>query len=262
MAVLEAYQIEKRFGSGNRMVQALQNINLKIADGEFVAIVGPSGCGKTTFLHIVGGFTPRSAGIILVDGKPVEKPGPDRGVMFQDFALYPWRSVLGNVGWGLEVQGWSKKAREEKALRYLNMVGLAAFSKYYPSQLSGGMKQRVALARVLAFEPGVLLMDEPFGALDVQTRELMQEELAKIHQQTRKTVLFVTHDIEEAVYLADRVVIFTARPGQIKEILEINLPRPRQIEIKKTTQYTTYRNQIWDLLRDEVLTAHRDEERI
>ncbi len=261
MAILEAQNIEKRFGQGSKEIVALHDISLKINDGEFVAIVGPSGCGKTTFLHILGGFVPKSSGSVTVDGLQVNSPGPDRGMMFQDFALYPWRTVIGNVAWGLEVQGTPKKEREAIAEKYLSMVGLTAFRKHYPGQLSGGMKQRVALARVLAFEPGVLLMDEPFGALDVQTRELMQEELASIHQQTGKTVLFITHDIEEAVYLADRVIVFTARPGRIKDVLTIDLPRPRQIELKKTGEFLHYRNLIWDLLREEVLKAHYDQER-
>lgn len=256
MAVLEAQQIEKWFGH----TEALHEISLTVHDGEFVAVVGPSGCGKTTLLHILAGFVPKTGGLVTVDGKAVNRPGPDRGVMFQDLALYPWRNVLGNVTWGLEVQGRPRREREAIAERYLNMVGLNAFRKHYPAQLSGGMKQRVALARVLAFEPGVLLMDEPFGALDVQTRELMQEELAKIHQQTGKTVLFITHDIEEAIYLADRVVVFTARPGRIKEVVRIELPRPRHIELKKSAAFMEYRNRIWDLLREEVLKAHHYEE--
>ncbi len=261
MAVLEAQHIEKRYGEGVKQTVALHEISLGVSDGEFVAIVGPSGCGKSTFLHILGGFVSKNAGEVMVDGKLVNRPGPDRGMMFQDLALYPWRTVMGNVTWGLEAQGRSKSEQAEIAGRYLNMVGLTSFSKHYPGQLSGGMRQRVALARVLAFEPGVLLMDEPFGALDVQTRELMQEELARIHQQTGKTVIFVTHDIEEAIYLADRVVVFTARPGRIKEIVSVGLPRPRTIELKKSPDFLDYRNRIWDLLREEVLKAYQDEER-
>jgi NitT/TauT family transport system ATP-binding protein len=195
---------------------------------------------------------------MLLSGKPVVGPGPDRGMLFQEFALFPWRSVIGNVGWALEVQGVPKAERACRAERYLKLVGLSNFADAYPTELSGGMKQRVALARVLAFEPEVLLMDEPFGALDAQTRELMQEELHTIWQMTRNTVLFVTHDIEEAVYLGDRVVVFTARPGRLKEEITIDLPRPRTIELKKTPEFLAYRNRVWDCLRAEVLKARED----
>jgi len=193
-----------------------------------------------------------------IEGRPVLGPGPDRGMLFQEFALFPWRSIIGNVGWALEVQGVPKEKRIEIAERYLKLVGLLQFKDHYPGELSGGMKQRVALARVLAFEPQVLLMDEPFGALDAQTRELMQEELNAIWQQTRRTVLFVTHDIEEAIYLSDRVIVFTARPGRLKEEVRIDLPRPRGIEVKKDPAFLAYRNRIWDLLREEVLKARAE----
>jgi NitT/TauT family transport system ATP-binding protein len=231
---------------------------LSVEEGEFVAIVGPSGCGKSTFLHILGGFEPHDGGTMLLNGAPVKGPGPDRGMLFQEFALYPWRSVIGNVAWGLEVQGKPKTERIEIAERYLKLVGLSSFRDAYPAELSGGMKQRVALARVLAFEPRILLMDEPFGALDAQTRELMQEELNAIWQQTRNTVLFVTHDIDEAIYLADRVIVFTARPGRIKDEIRIKLERPRRIDVKKTAAYMGYRNSVWDLLREEVLKAREE----
>src|SRR5262249_52913287 len=204
--------------------------------------------GKSTFLHILGGFEPHDAGTMLLNGAPVAGPGPDRGMLFQEFALYPWRSVIGNVVWGLEGQGKPKAERIAVAERYLKLLGLSAFRDAYPAELSGGMKQRVALARVLAFEPRILLMDEPFGALDAQTRELMQEELNAIWQQTRNTVLFVTHDIDEAVYLADRVVVFTARPGRIKDEIRIELERPRRIDVKKAAAYVSYRNRVWDSL--------------
>jgi NitT/TauT family transport system ATP-binding protein len=180
-------------------------------------------------------------------------------MLFQDFALFPWRSVAGNVGWALEVQGVPKTERLRICDKYLRLVGLAGFADAYPAELSGGMKQRVALARVLAFEPRVLLMDEPFGALDAQTRELMQEELNTIWQQTRNTVLFVTHDIEEAVYLSDRIIVFTARPGRLKQEIQIDLPRPRSIDVKKSTEFLCYRNQVWDALRAEVLKARAQE---
>jgi NitT/TauT family transport system ATP-binding protein len=230
-----------------------------VRDGEFVAIVGPSGCGKSTFLHMLGGFEPATAGSMRLDGAPIAGPGPDRGMLFQEYALYPWRTVLGNVLWPLEVQGMAKAERAALAERFVAMVGLERFRDHYPAELSGGMKQRVALARVLVFDPRILLMDEPFGALDAQNRELMQEELQRIWNSTRRTVLFVTHDIDEAVYLADRVIVFTARPGRIKRDIPIDLPRPRDIEIKKSGVYAAYRNLVWDLLREEVLRARTEE---
>jgi ABC-type nitrate/sulfonate/bicarbonate transport system ATPase subunit len=186
-------------------------------------------------------------------------PGPDRGVIFQEFALYPWRTVADNVTWALEIQGRPRVERREVADRLLAMVGLTRFRDHYPAELSGGMKQRVAIARTLAYDPAILLMDEPFGALDAQNRELMQEELQGIWDKTRKTVLFITHDIEEAIYLADRVVVFTARPGRVKADLRIDLPRPRAIDVKKGAAYIAYRNHAWDLLREEVLRTREQE---
>jgi NitT/TauT family transport system ATP-binding protein len=258
MALLEVRELDKIFRRGTRSVQAIDRFSLTVEEGEFVAIVGPSGCGKSTFLHILGGFEPHDGGSMLLNGAPVKGPGPDRGMLFQEFALYPWRSVIGNVAWGLEVQGKAKAERTAVAERYLKLVGLSAFRDAYPAELSGGMKQRVALARVLAFEPRILLMDEPFGALDAQTRELMQEELNVIWQQTRNTVLFVTHDIDEAIYLADRVIVFTARPGRIKDEIRVKLERPRHADVRKTAAYMSYRNRVWDSLRAEVLKAREE----
>lgn len=260
MAVVEVEHLSKLFVRGRQRVEAIRDLSLQVADGEFVAIVGPSGCGKSTLLHILGGFVPSDGGAMRVDGRTVNAPGPDRGMMFQDLALFPWRTVEGNVGWALEAQGRSRSERESTVERYLGLVGLRAFRHAYPNELSGGMRQRVALARVLAFDPGVLLMDEPFGALDAQTRELMQEELQRIWQETGKTVLLVTHDIEEAVYLGNRVVAFTARPGEIKAVLPIDLPADRSLEVKKSAAFMAYRNTIWDLLRDEVLKARSQQD--
>jgi NitT/TauT family transport system ATP-binding protein len=258
MALLEVRDLSKTFRRGTRTVQAIDRLSLSVEEGEFVAIVGPSGCGKSTFLHILGGFEPHDGGSMLLNGGPIAGPGPDRGMLFQEFALYPWRSVIGNVGWALEVQGRPRAERLAIAERYLKLVGLSAFRDAYPAELSGGMKQRVALARVLAFDPRILLMDEPFGALDAQTRELMQEELHAIWQQTRNTVLFVTHDIDEATYLADRVIVFTARPGRLKDEIPVELERPRRIDVKKSTAYVACRNRIWDSLREEVLKAREE----
>jgi NitT/TauT family transport system ATP-binding protein len=258
MPVLDVRDLSKSFSRDGKTVEAIADFSLQVNEGEFVSIVGPSGCGKSTFLHIVGGFESAGRGTVRLNDKPVVAPGPDRGMMFQEFSLYPWRSVFGNVVWPLEVQGYRKGEREQIAEKFLRKVGLLQFRDHYPAELSGGMKQRVALARVLAFDPNVLLMDEPFGALDAQTRELMQEELQAIWQENKKTVLFITHDIEEAIYLGDRVIVFTARPGRIKEEVRIDLPRPRGIEVKKTAAYMDYRNRVWDLLRDEVLKARAE----
>lgn len=255
MALLEASGLEKTFSRSGKTVTALHDINLEIETGEFVSIVGPSGCGKSTFLNLVGGFEPQSSGALLLDGEPIVRPGPDRGMVFQDYTLFPWRTVFGNIVWGLEAQGVPKQRRIEIADNLLSMVGLARFRDHYPSELSGGMKQRVALARVLAYDPKLLLMDEPFGALDAQTRELMQEELQAIWEENRKTVLLITHDIDEAIFLSDRILVFTAQPGRIKEEIRIDLPRPREASCRTTPEYYGYRARVWELLRAEVLQA-------
>jgi NitT/TauT family transport system ATP-binding protein len=248
----------KRFARQGRAVTALDGFSLDVYDGEFVAIVGPSGCGKSTLLHMIGVFEPLDSGEILLNGTPVTRPGPDRGMLFQEYALFPWRTVVGNITWPLRVQGVPKDQQRATADRLMTLVGLKQFEKHYPSELSGGMKQRVALARVLAFDPKMLLMDEPLGALDAQNRELLQEELQRIWNVSRKTVVFVTHDVEEAVYLADRVIVFTARPGRIKQDIALSLPRPRDIDVKKSPEHVAYRNAIWDMLREEVLRARSE----
>jgi NitT/TauT family transport system ATP-binding protein len=256
--LLAARDVHKRFSRGGVEVNAIDCFSLDVAEGEFVAIVGPSGCGKTTFLHIVGGFETASAGTVTLDGAPVRAPGQDRGMLFQEFSLYPWLTVERNVGWPLEVKRLSRAERRDRVQHYLDLVDLTGFARHYPSELSGGMKQRVALARLLAQDPRVLLMDEPFGALDAQTRELMQEQLQSIWRNNRKTVLFVTHDIDEAVYLGTRVVVFTARPGRRKADLTIDLGEARAVEIKKSAAYHACRNEVWDLLRAEVLKTTGD----
>jgi len=248
---LEASGVRKSFSKDGRSLAVLDVERFSVQDGEFVTVIGPSGCGKSTLLHIMGGFIRADAGAIQVHGRRVSGPGPDRGMMFQEFALFPWKTVAGNVAWGLEAQGMSKSKIGEVVDRHLEMIGLGDFRDHYPAELSGGMKQRVQLARVLAIDPEVLLMDEPFGALDAQTRETMQEELTRLWERTGKTIVFVTHDIDEAVYLGDRVVVLTARPGRIREEVKIDLPRPRGLEIKKSAQCHEYRNYIWDLIRAE-----------
>jgi NitT/TauT family transport system ATP-binding protein len=248
---LEVSDLRKSYTKSDATLQILDVARFAVQEGEFVTVIGPSGCGKSTFLHIMGGFIPADAGSIRVYGTEVSGPGPDRGMMFQEFALFPWKTVAGNVAWGLEAQDFPKDKREQIVDRYLDLTGLAEFRSHYPAELSGGMKQRVALARVLAFDPKVLLMDEPFGALDAQTRETMQEEVTRLWERTKKTIVFVTHDIEEAVYLGDRVVVLTARPGRIKQEVKIDLPRPRALDVKKSMQCHEYRNAIWDLIRSE-----------
>jgi NitT/TauT family transport system ATP-binding protein len=210
-----------------RMLRVFENISFSVGDGEFVSIIGPSGCGKSTLLNLAAGLDEANGGAVYVNGSRVEGPGLDRGVVFQEFALFPWLTVIGNVAFGLQSKGVPTAEREALARKYVQLVGLGGFESYHPYRLSGGMRQRVGLARALAIEPAALLMDEPFGALDAQTREVMQNALAQIWQQTRKTVLFITHDIREAVYLSDRVLVLSGRPSTISMTLEIELPRPR-----------------------------------
>jgi NitT/TauT family transport system ATP-binding protein len=223
---------------------------------EFLALLGPSGCGKSTLLYLVGGFLPTEIGRILVDGKPVAAPGPDRGIVFQHFALFPWKTVRGNILYGLERQGLPRKEREQRAQAFIDLVGLKGFEDSYPSHLSGGMKQRTAIARTLALDPEILLMDEPFGALDAQTRSLMQTELLRIWQRSRKTVVFVTHDVHEAVFLAERIAVMSARPGHIKEIVEARFDR-EDPELTRTPQFLEMVDHVWNLVRAEAIQADR-----
>ena len=235
---------------GSRFI-ALENINLTIEKGNFVTIVGPSGCGKSSLLLATDGLIPVAEGRILVNGEPVQGPGPDRAMVFQDFALLPWRTVLGNVRFGLELLRWQKGDLNERSRHYIKLVGLEGFETYHPHQLSGGMRQRVGIARALAVDPEILLMDEPFGALDAQTREDMGGELLKILDKENKTALFVTHSIDEAVVLADTVIIMIKGPGRVREILKIDLPRPRTMDIKDTKEFTEYRKHIRFLLKEK-----------
>jgi len=256
---LKAVNLTKIFDQGDRRVVALKDFNLEVRENEFTVIVGPSGCGKSTFLHIAAGFEKPTEGEILLDGKPVTKPGPDRGFVFQEPNLYPWRTVLGNIMFGLEVMGVPKKEAEKKAMEYVKMVGLTGFENAYPHTLSGGMKQRVGIARALAYDPEVLLMDEPFGALDAQTRKVMQRELIRIWEKTKKTVVFVTHSVIEAVYLADTIVVMTARPGRVKGIIDVDLPRPRNYTDKR---YLSIREKVLNLLEEEVTKSLELERKI
>ena len=237
-----------------RPVLALEGVSLDVRSNEFVALLGPSGCGKSTLLYLIGGFLPVETGRIEVDGTPVSAPGPDRGIVFQHFALFPWKTVRANVLYGLERQKLPRPEREARAQSFIELVGLKGFEDSYPSQLSGGMKQRAALARTLAFDPGTLLMDEPFGALDAQTRSLMQAELLAILRRTPKTVIFVTHDVQEAVLLADRIAVMSARPGRIKTVVDVRLDRTAP-DLFKSKAFVDKVDELWNLIRIEALKA-------
>ena len=248
---LEISGLGKWFGE----LEALTKIDVAVERGEFIAVVGPSGCGKTTFLRIVAGLEPATSGTILLDGQQLRGPGGNRGFVFQNDSLLPWRTVLGNALIGPEVAGQMGPKERQRTLDLLKLVGLGGFEGYYPRQLSGGMRQRVNLARALAIDPDILLMDEPFASLDAQTREIMQTELLRIWEQGRKTVLFVTHQIDEAVFLADRVLVFGRRPGRIRETVEVQLPRPRALAMKRTQDFVAYVDRIWRLIEDDVRTS-------
>jgi NitT/TauT family transport system ATP-binding protein len=231
-------------------VTALAGIDLSVRPNEFISIIGPSGCGKTTLLKMIDGLIPYDSGRILIDGKQIDGPGPDRAVVFQSFALLPWRTVLANVEFSLELRQIPKDERAVIARNYLKRVGLGDFEHHYPHELSGGMQQRAGLARALAVNPAILLMDEPFGAVDAQTRQLLQEELLELWQREKKTVIFVTHSMDEAVYLSDRVVVMTPRPGRVAEILDVPLPRPRVTdEVRRNAAFIDLTNYIWDSLK-------------
>ena len=238
-----------------REVLALDDVSLDVGNREFVALLGPSGCGKSTLLYLIGGFLPVEKGAILIDGNPVAGPGPDRGIVFQHFALFPWKTVRGNILYGLERQGMAKAEREQRAQDFIELVGLHGFEDSYPSQLSGGMRQRTAIARTLAFDPKILLMDEPFGALDEQTRMILGEDLSVLLSSTDKTIVFVTHSLGEAVFLADRVAVFSARPGSIKEIISIDEPHPRKPGFVTTEKFSQLRNTLYGLLHEEIRKA-------
>jgi len=225
--MLKIEKLHKEFPKDDGKMVAIDDFSFEVKDGEFVCLLGPSGCGKTTVLRIIAGLEEKTSGSILLDGKEIDKPGSDRGMVFQEFALLPWRNVQKNVEFGLEIKGLDPAARKESADRYIELVGLKGFENSLPKQLSGGMKQRVGIARALANDPEILLMDEPFGALDAQTRNQMQKELLRIWEETKKTVLFVTHSVDEAVFLADKVIVLTTRPSRIKEVFEVKQPRPR-----------------------------------
>ncbi|MCU1647290.1 MAG: putative transporter, ATP-binding protein [Nocardia sp.] len=238
---------------------AIEDITVDVREGEFLVLVGPSGSGKSTLLDLLGGLTKPTTGHILLDGAPITGPGLDRGIVFQQYALLPWRTARTNIEFGLEAKKIRKRERRQIADHYLELVGLAGFGDRYPHELSGGMKQRVAIARSLAFDPEVLLMDEPFAALDAQTRESLQDELLRIWRATGKTILFITHAIDEAVYLGQRVAVLTSRPGRVKAVVDIDLDREGDPDIRSSESFRQVRHHIWSLLRDEVARAQGQE---
>ncbi|RKS67713.1 NitT/TauT family transport system ATP-binding protein [Actinomadura pelletieri DSM 43383] len=252
--MIEIRELRKTYvGQDGGLVEALHDVDLDVRPNEFLTVLGPSGCGKTTLLKCIAGLIPWDDGDILIDGTPVRGPGPDRSMVFQNFALLPWATVLDNVAFGLRMRGVGRAEREERARVLIKKVGLAGFETKRPGELSGGMQQRVGLARALAVQPQVLLMDEPFGAVDEQTRRLLQEELLSIWEEHRLTVVFITHSMEEAVLLGDRVVLMSARPGQIAEIVPVPLERPRSSDVgalERSGQYVEITAYLWDRLRD------------
>ena len=243
--------MSKHFGE----LEALRNISFEVASGEFIAVVGSSGCGKTTFLRIVAGLEAASEGEVRIDDRVVKSPGGDRGFVFQQDSLLPWRTVFANAVIGPEIAGSNGEAEKRRTLDLLKLVGLGGFENYFPRQLSGGMRQRVNLARALAIDPEILLMDEPFSSLDAQTREIMQTELLRIWERGQKTVLFVTHQIDEAVFLSDRVLVFARRPGRLLAEVKIALPRPRHLDIKRTGEFVALVDRIWRMIEDDVRAA-------
>ncbi len=250
-------KVEKIYSGRHGDMVALNGVSLDIMENEFICVVGPSGCGKSTLLNIIAGLLEPTSGAVYVDGKEVKSPGPERGVVFQQYALFPWLTVLKNVQFGLKLKGMGEAESREVAMKYLKMVDLDQFADSYPKELSGGMKQRVAIARAYAVDPSVLLMDEPFGALDAQTRTQLQSELIKTWQEQKKTCFFITHDVEEAVILATKVIIMSARPGRVKKIVDINLPYPRTQEMKMQREFLDLKSYIWGEVYQEYLEVRK-----
>jgi nitrate ABC transporter ATP-binding subunit len=243
------------FGTPRNGLMVLDDVSLSLAQNEFVSVVGTSGCGKSTLLNIIAGLIDPVAGDVLVDGGPVTGPGRDRGVVFQTYTLFPWMPVWKNVDFALKKSGFSKKEKQELVAHYIETVGLKGFENAYPNQLSGGMRQRVAIARALVYNPAVLLMDEPFGALDAQTRGMMQELLLRVWEEHRITVMFITHDVDEAIFMSDRVLVMTARPGQIKQEFAVDLSRPRRYEIMMSPEFVALKHAIVETIREETLKS-------
>ncbi len=254
MGRISITSVTKRFETGACVVTALNDVNLDVQDKDIITLVGASGCGKSTLLNLIAGFETPTAGQVLVDGQPVKGPGPDRGVVFQQTALFPWLSVEDNIAFGLTLRANRGKAdREQVVERMLHRTGLSAFRERHPAELSGGMRQRAAIASVLAINPSTLLMDEPFGALDSLTRSIMQDFLLEIWEEQRKTVVLVTHDIDEAIYLADKTVVMTAHPGRICEVIDVNLPRPRRYDMRSEPSFIALRDHVTQIVRTEAI---------
>ena len=252
---LHIHNVSKTYRSDAHEVLAIDEIDLKIKNKEFATILGPSGCGKSTLLRIVAGLIKPTKGIVRLDGNVITRAGQDRGMVFQSYTLFPWLTVKENIQFGLEISGIPRAKQEQIAQEFVEKVGLKGFEKTYPKGLSGGMKQRVAIARALANNPAILLLDEPFGALDAQTRALMQELLTQVWEELHKTILFVTHDVEEAIFLSDRVFVMTARPGKIKAEIDVPLERPRSYEMKATEAFLNLKKQALALIREEAIKA-------
>jgi NitT/TauT family transport system ATP-binding protein len=256
MSFIAVSNLSMRYGSRHGDVMALENINLTVREGEFVSIVGPSGCGKSTLLYLIGGFLKPAAGTIEANGKRVDGPAVERGIVFQEYALFPWLTVAGNIEYGLKEAGVAAPERAEAVRRFVELIGLAGFENRYPKELSGGMKQRVAIARTLALGPRILLLDEPLGALDAQTREGMQDELLRIWQATGTTILMVTHDVNEAVYLSERVVVMSKRPGTVIEEITVDLDRSQDREtIMLSEPFNVIRNRVWLSVRHQLVSS-------
>ncbi|GGE26015.1 ABC transporter ATP-binding protein [Pullulanibacillus camelliae] len=257
MPKINIRNLSKIYQGRHGEVVALNDVNLEIQANEFICVVGPSGCGKSTLLNIIAGLENKTSGSVMADNAEIIKPGKERGVVFQQYALFPWKTVLKNVEFGLKLNGVGKQQRREKAMEYLDLVGLTEFANAYPKELSGGMRQRVAIARAFTAEPDILLMDEPFGALDAQTRAQLQEELLHIWDTKKKTCFFITHDVDEAVLLAQKVVIMSARPGRIKEIIDVDIPYPRNQETKLSERFSEIKNDIWSKVYKEYLSVKK-----
>ena len=251
--IIQASGVDMVFGTRKGPLTALEDFHLEVRRGEVLCIVGASGCGKSTFLNIMAGFLQQSAGEVLLDGAPIDGVEPRCGMIFQNYALFPWMTVLDNVAFGPRLKGMSKRERHDKARHWISLVGLESFEHAYPGELSGGMQQRVALSRALANEPQVLLCDEPFAALDAMTRQILQQELLRVVAETGKTVLFITHSIDEALILSDRLVVMSARPGRVKALYDNDLPRPRSMDVQITDRFMELKREVWDLVQEEVV---------
>ncbi|HMK79812.1 MAG TPA: ABC transporter ATP-binding protein [Xanthobacteraceae bacterium] len=250
--ILAARHVSKTFATGKGQLLAVDDLSLEINEGEFICLLGASGCGKSTILNMFAGFTQPTAGEVLLRGRPIVAIEPRCGMIFQSYALFPWKTVRANVEFGLRMKGLPRAERRARASAFIEMVNLKGFEEHYPAELSGGMQQRVTIARMLAADPEVLLMDEPFAALDAMTRQVMQEELLKIHEQSRKTIVFITHSIDEALILSSRLFVMSARPGRVKAVIPNKLPTPRRLSVQFSPEYGALKSTVWDLIESEV----------